>query len=120
MNRRTLLLGGFARSLARFSSFLKPDLFQQYVSRFNQQDPEDDSHFIRNRDCAEWMRANVPAFECADKTIEEIYYFRWWTYRKHIRKTPDGFVVTEFLPDVPWAGKYNTISCAAGHHFYEG
>jgi hypothetical protein len=21
---------------------------------------------------------------------------------------------------VPWAGKYNTINCAAGHHFYEG
>jgi glycogen debranching enzyme len=24
------------------------------------------------------------------------------------------------MPPVPWAGKYNTISCAAGHHFYEG
>jgi hypothetical protein len=120
MNRRTLLLGGFAASLARSSSFIKQDLFQQHVSRFNQRDAEDDSHFIRNGDCAEWMRANVPAFECPDQTVEEIYYFRWWTYRKHIRKTPRGFVVTEFLPDVPWAGKYNTISCAAGHHFYEG
>src|SRR5262249_10970554 len=48
------------------------------------------------------------------------YYFRWWTYRKHIKETPAGFVVTEFLSDVPWAGMYNTISCAAGHHFYEG
>jgi Mannosylglycerate hydrolase MGH1-like glycoside hydrolase domain len=25
-----------------------------------------------------------------------------------------------FLPDVPWAGEHNTISCAAGHHFREG
>lgn len=49
-----------------------------------------------------------------------MYYFRWWTFRKHIKQTPDGFVITEFLPDVSWAGKYNTISCAAGHHFYEG
>ena len=32
----------------------------------------------------------------------------------------DGFVVTEFLPPVDWAGKHNTISCAAGHHFREG
>ena len=29
-------------------------------------------------------------------------------------------MVTEFLPPVPWAGKWNTISCSAGHHFYEG
>lgn len=29
-------------------------------------------------------------------------------------------MVTEFLHDVPFAGKYNTISCASGHHLYEG
>ena len=33
---------------------------------------------------------------------------------------PDGFIVTEFLPSVPWGGKHNSINCAAGHHFYEG
>ena len=52
--------------------------------------------------------------------MEQTYYFRWWTYRKHIKNTPDGYVVTEFLPDVPWGGKYNTINCAASFHFYEG
>ena len=62
----------------------------------------------------------IPLFEASDKTLEEIYYFRWSVYAKHIRKTPEGFVITEFLPDVPWAGKYNTISCAASHHFAEG
>ena len=36
----------------------------------------------------------------------------------YLKETPEGFVITEFLPDVPWAGKYNTISCPAGHHFY--
>ena len=30
------------------------------------------------------------------------------------------FVITEFLPTVPWSGKHNTISCPAGHHYYEG
>ena len=49
-----------------------------------------------------------------------MYYFRWWAFRKHIKKTPQGFVITEFLPDVPWAGKFGAISCSAGHHFYEG
>jgi hypothetical protein len=55
-----------------------------------------------------------------DKDIETTYYFRWWTYRKHIEQTPDGFIITEFLPHVPWAGKDNSIDCPAGHHIYEG
>jgi len=37
-----------------------------------------------------------------------------------VKQTPDGFVITEFLPKVGWSGKHNAISCAAGHHFYEG
>lgn len=62
----------------------------------------------------------IPLIDAANNTIEQIYYFRWHTYCKHIRKTPVGYVITEFLPDVPWSGKYNTICCPAGHHFYEG
>lgn len=62
----------------------------------------------------------IPLVELEDKTIEEIYYFRWHTYCQQIKKTPVGYVVTEFLPEVPWAGIYNTINCPAGHHFYEG
>ena len=61
-----------------------------------------------------------PLFEISDKEIEEIYYFRWNVFSRHIKKTSHGYVVTEFLPDVPWAGIHNTISCAAAHHFYEG
>ena len=61
-----------------------------------------------------------PLFEISDKEIEEIYYFRWNVFYRHIKKTSHGYVVTEFLPEVPWAGIHNTISCAAAHHFYEG
>lgn len=67
-----------------------------------------------------WVAASVPLFECPDRAIQETYYFRWGVYREHIRMTPLGQVITEFLPDVPWAGPYNTISCAIGHHLYEG
>jgi hypothetical protein len=66
------------------------------------------------------MKDNIPFFECPDKSFEQIYYFRWWTFRKHIKKTPDGFVFTEFLDKVGHSGKYNTTSCALGHHIYEG
>jgi len=62
----------------------------------------------------------IPLLDIDDAVIEEIYYFRWHTYSKHIKQTPEGYVVTEFLPPVPWAGKYNTISCPAAHHMYEG
>ncbi len=71
-------------------------------------------------DDAEWAAANVPLFDCPDLDIRQTYDFRWRVFKKHIRATPDGYVVTEFLPDVPWAGKHNTISCAAGHHIREG
>lgn len=62
----------------------------------------------------------IPLLDISDETIQQIYYFRWHTYCKHIKETPAGYVVTEFKPDVWWAGIYNTISCPIGHHFYEG
>src|SRR5207302_6577624 len=71
-------------------------------------------------DDLEWAAHNVPLFDCPDADIRETYYFRWRVYHRHLKQTTDGWVVTEFLPDVPWAGKHNTISCAAGHHLYEG
>lgn len=74
----------------------------------------------RQRGCEEWLENEIPKLECSDKDTERTYYFRWWVYRKHLKKTPEGFVVTEFLPDVPWSGKYNVINAAAGHHIMEG
>jgi predicted GH43/DUF377 family glycosyl hydrolase len=90
------------------------------IREFNQNDPETIPTNIPNSDASEWLKQNVPLLDCPDKSLEQIYMFRWWTYRKHIRLTPNGYIITEFLPDVPWAGKDNSISCAAGHHIYEG
>lgn len=99
---------------------LPPDALRQYVETFNRHDHTHFGQAISNEAAAGWMEENVPRFDCPDKAIEEIYHFRWWTYRKHIKDTPDGFVITEFLPKVNWSGKHNTISCPAGHHFREG
>ena len=93
---------------------------ESYVETFNQNDYELYRQYIPNEQAKDWMRSCIPLFECPDQEVEEIYYFRWWTFRKHIKNTPDGFVITEFLPPVPWAGKHNTIGCAAAHHFREG
>lgn len=99
---------------------LQSAAFNHYIDSFNRQDPEFYPQFIPNAASWSFLSTNIPLFQCPDQDLERTYYFRWWTYRKHIKETPVGFVITEFLPEVPWAGKYNTIDCAAGHHFYEG
>ncbi len=66
------------------------------------------------------MYARFPRFSSSDNDLNITYRYRCELYNRHIRLTPAGYVITEFLPDVPWAGIYNTISCAAGHHFREG
>ncbi len=102
------------------SVVLHPETFRHHIDSCNQSDDELYKQHIPNAAAWQFLENNIPLFECPDKEFESTYYFRWWTYRKHIKQTPDGFVVTEFLPPVNWAGKYNTINCAAGHHFYEG
>jgi hypothetical protein len=99
---------------------ISAEAIRRHVASFNRHDHTHFGQAVSNGDAARWMEENVPRFECPDKEIGEIYHFRWWTYRKHIRETPDGFIITEFLPKVPWSGKHNTISCPAGHHFREG
>lgn len=92
----------------------------RYVRSFDAGDDESIPTDIPNKDALAWLNQNVPRFDCPDKLVDRLWWFRWWCYRKHLKRTPDGWVVTEFLPNVSWAGKYNTIPCAAGHHFYEG
>jgi predicted GH43/DUF377 family glycosyl hydrolase len=99
---------------------LKTDSFQHYFEAFNATDQELYPQYVRNCSAWDFLKDNIPLLDCPDKEIEETYYFRWWTYRKHLKCTADGYVVTEFLPPVGWAGKDNSINCAAGHHFYEG
>ena len=97
------------------------ELCREYVRRFNAQDEELYRNAIPNADAERFLLDNAPLFECPDKDIERTYYFRWWTYRKHLRRGADGgWRVTEFLPKVSWSGADNTIVCPAGHHFREG
>lgn len=91
-----------------------------YVRDFNSADRELYVNTISNQAARDFLEENIPVFECPDKELEKTYYFRWWTFRKHLKLTPAGYVVTEFLPVVPWSGQYNTINCPASHHFAEG
>jgi hypothetical protein len=106
--------------LARTAAVLNPDDFKFHVDYFNAMEDENITQAIPNAQSWEWMKANIPLFECPQKNFEEIYYFRWWTFRKHIRETPQGYAITEFLVNRSYADKYNLISCALGHHIMEG
>ena len=65
------------------------------------------------------MTEQIPLFACPDSAMEEMYYYRWWTFRKHIKETPLGYIITEFLKPVKHAAEYNALSCAFGHHVAE-
>ena len=97
------------------------DAWAKYVPEFNRMDDELYANAISNSAAEAFLRENAPSFSCPDEEIERIYHFRWWTYRKHLRKSASGgWVVTEFLPDVSWPGADNTISCPLGHQIREG
>lgn len=96
------------------------DKLSQYVDKFNDDDEELYINEYPNHKAKEFLAKNIPLFDCPDESINGTYYFRWWTFRKHIVKTEKGHVITEFLPKVRWSGEFNTIACPAGHHIREG
>jgi hypothetical protein len=98
---------------------LSYDTFSHYVSRFNAMEDENIVTTIPNVQASEWMRENIPLFDCPDEQMREMYYYRWWTLRKHIKRTPVGYGITEFLVDRSYADRYNLIACAIGHHIME-
>ena len=76
-------------------------------------------YFMEDR---QWYLDNIPFFECSDKEIEQVYYYRWKMYKAHIRNVGDNsYVITEFINHVPWDREpFCTINAASMHHIYEG
>ena len=99
---------------------LNKEILRSYIKKFNENDNEIYKQFISNDEAFDFLAESIPLIDIPNKKIEETYYFRWWTFRKHIKSTIDGFVITEFLPEVNWSKKHNTINCPAAHHIYEG
>ena len=106
---------------------LDPGSYEPYVVQFNKDDNELYEQHISNRYAWNFLEKNIPLFDCPDKEFEKVYYFRWWVYRKHIKKIEANttlsrrnvtlnYVITEFVPSISWAGTFNTISAAGAHH----
>ena len=115
-----LFLPAVTGAADEFFHVLDPKTYAHHVARFNQMEDENWTNFVSNAQSWDWMQKNIPLFECPDREVEEMYYFRWWSFRKHLVQTKNGFVITEFLMPIGHAGAYNTISCAVGHHLNEG
>src|SRR5262245_57182577 len=122
MNQRLRVFACCAATLFAFAPLckaaenariIKPDDARADVEKFNSIDDETVVNLIPNAKVWEWMVEQVPFFQCPDKQLEEMYYFRWWTYRKHIKQL-DYICLTEFL------GRENPVSSAVGHHIREG
>jgi hypothetical protein len=109
-----------AKVVAADHVILRADDFRHHVDRFTAAESETVVNLVPNSAAWPWIVDNAPLFDCPAGEFEEIYYFRWWIYRKHIRATPDGRVLTEFLTPVNHAGPHNTVACALGHHLAEG
>jgi hypothetical protein len=109
---------GFAQ-LKMQPGILKANNYKHYVDYFNRMEDENIKQAIPNDSAWAWMQKNIPLFECPQQNFEEIFYYRWWTLRKHIKKTEKGFVFTEFLIQRSYADKYNLIASGLGHHIYE-
>jgi len=93
---------------------LKPDSFAHYIEHFNSMEDENVTNFVSNAESWDWLKKEIPFFECPDREVEEMYYYRWWSFRKHLERMPEGFVFSEFLT------RPAPISSALGHHLMEG
>jgi len=93
--------------------------YAPYIAHFNAMEDENVAQLIPNAQAADWLQREIPLFDCPDPMFEEMYYYRWWTLRKHLIQTPTGFAQTEFLVKRSYADQYNLIACAVSHHIME-
>ena len=101
------------------AAFLHSADYKHYVDYFNTMEDENIVQAIPNAKAWEWMTQNVPLFDCPNKDFEEMWYYRWWTLRKHIEQTPVGYAMTEFLVKRNYADQWKLISSGVGHHIHE-
>lgn len=115
-----------ANDIQNTAAVLQYNDYKHHVDFFNSMETEaimqDNKVIVQdipNAEAWQWMTKNVPLFECSQKSFEEMYWYRWWTLRKHLQKTPVGWSMTEFLVRRNYADKWKLISSGVGHHIHE-
>ncbi|KAM3526550.1 hypothetical protein NHJ13051_003390 [Beauveria bassiana] len=69
-----------------------------------------------------WFETNIPLIEVPSTQIQDVYYYRWQTYKEHLAYTgaQHGYLATEFLHPAGYGAPFGGIVAAAGHHIAEG
>ena len=95
-----------------------PDDYHHYVVQFAADEREATGQ--QPADEWPWMEANIPLFDSSNKQFEEMYYFRWYAWEKHLVSTPRGYIITEWLPKpADPEGFFGALPDAAPFHLGE-
>ena len=103
------------------AAVLKPADYRHYVTTFREQEREATGKLYEgegDEDTWTWMQREIPWFDASDKQFEEMYYFRWYAWKKHLVKTPTGYIITEWLPK-PAMADFGALPDAAPFHIAE-
>ncbi len=103
------------------AAVLKPADYAHYVEMFHQQEREATGKLDEGaggEDTWLWMQREIPWFDSSDKQFEEMYYFRWYAWKKHLVQTAHGYLITEWLPK-PDLADYGALPDAAPFHIAE-
>jgi Alpha-L-arabinofuranosidase B (ABFB) domain/F5/8 type C domain/Trehalase len=66
----------------------------------------------------QWFKDNVPFLDVPDANIQNIYYYRWSVLQRQLKYTrpSTGYIFTEFLNNVGYAGIYGGIAVNIWHN----
>ena len=114
----TMTTMGLKAQVPAATTLLQPESFHHYIRLFERQE------FAATGKTAEdswpWMLQEIPWFESSNKQFEEMYYFRWYAWQKHVVSTRRGWVITEWLPKPEMKnGFYGALPDAAPFHLGE-
>ena len=105
------------------TAVLKPANYQHYINLFRMQEREATGTEYpgeSDEDAWTWMQREIPWFDSSNKQFEEMYYFRWYAWKKHLVKAPTGYIITEWLPKPEFKdGSFGALPDAAPFHFNE-
>ncbi|KAM3513659.1 hypothetical protein MY11210_002670 [Beauveria gryllotalpidicola] len=82
----------------------------------------DHARLLSGVEDAAWFETNIPLIEVPSTQIQDVYYYRWQTYKEHLAYTgaQHGYLATEFLHPASYGAPFGGIVAAAGHHIAEG
>ena len=99
-------------------TLLRASDYHAYVQQFARDEQEATGK--TPADAWPWMETHIPLFSSSNKDFEEMYYFRWYAWQKHVVESRQGWLVTEWLPRPEAAdGFFGALPDAAPFHLGE-